>query len=55
MTDPTPSSHPDLFTPDALHVVFGCNGPVGVALLAQLVERGVRVRGVCRSGVGRSA
>lgn len=54
MTATTTSSNPDRFAPDSLHVVFGCNGPVGVALLAQLAERGVRVRGVCRSGVAEA-
>ncbi len=33
-----------------LQVVVGCNGPVGTDLMRRLVERGVRVRGVCRSG-----
>ncbi|MCL4847141.1 MAG: NAD-dependent epimerase/dehydratase family protein [Acidobacteria bacterium] len=32
------------------HVVFGCNGPVGLALMERLVARGDEVVGVCRSG-----
>lgn len=52
-SSPTPAP-PDLFSPDSLHVVFGCNGAVGVDLLARLAARGVRVRGVCRSGVAEA-
>jgi nucleoside-diphosphate-sugar epimerase len=37
-------------TPRIQDVVFGCNGPVGVALMEELVHRGRQVRGVCRSG-----
>lgn len=33
-----------------LHVVFGCNGPVGVELMYQLAAAGVQVRGISRSG-----
>ena len=33
-----------------LHLVVGCNGPLGLELTAQLVARGERVRGLCRSG-----
>jgi nucleoside-diphosphate-sugar epimerase len=32
------------------HVVLGCNGPLGVELMATLHARGEDVRGVCRSG-----
>lgn len=32
------------------HVVFGCNGPVGLALMERLVGSGHDVIGVCRSG-----
>ncbi len=35
---------------DPLHVVVGCNGPVGLELMRLLDGRGVRVRGLCRSG-----
>lgn len=34
----------------ARHVVFGCNGPVGLGLMEALASRGHRVVGVCRSG-----
>jgi nucleoside-diphosphate-sugar epimerase len=30
--------------------VFGCNGPIGVGLMEELVRQGRQVRGVCRSG-----
>lgn len=33
-----------------MHVVIGCNGPVGVATMFALAERGLPVRGVSRSG-----
>jgi nucleoside-diphosphate-sugar epimerase len=36
-----------------MHVVFGCNGPVGLETIRQLIAAGVppeQVRGVCRSG-----
>ena len=33
-----------------LHVVFGCNGPLGVKLMELLVAAGKAVVGVCRSG-----
>jgi nucleoside-diphosphate-sugar epimerase len=36
-----------------MQIVFGCNGPVGLELIRQLVAMGVppaQVRGVCRSG-----
>lgn len=33
-----------------LHVVYGCNGPVGTTLMERLQRGGRRVRGVCRSG-----
>jgi nucleoside-diphosphate-sugar epimerase len=32
------------------HVIFGCNGPVGVGLMHRLTADGHRVTGVCRSG-----
>jgi nucleoside-diphosphate-sugar epimerase len=34
----------------SLHVVFGCNGPVGTELVHRLHAAGERVRGVSRSG-----
>ena len=34
----------------AMHVVVGCNGPVGVATMFELRSRGMPVRGVSRSG-----
>jgi nucleoside-diphosphate-sugar epimerase len=37
-------------TPNVQDIVFGCNGPVGVALMEELGRQGRRVRGVCRSG-----
>ena len=33
-----------------LHVVVGCNGPVGIELVRQLRQAGHEVRGSCRSG-----
>lgn len=33
-----------------MHVVFGCNGPLGLELMSELHARGLPVRGVCRSG-----
>lgn len=35
---------------NGLHVIIGCNGPVGVELAHQLVARGHRIRGICRTG-----
>jgi nucleoside-diphosphate-sugar epimerase len=37
-------------TSTAQDVVFGCNGPLGVALMEELAREGRQVRGVCRSG-----
>lgn len=36
------------------HVVFGCNGPIGVALMERLAAGGREVVGVCRSGVAET-
>jgi nucleoside-diphosphate-sugar epimerase len=33
-----------------LHLVVGCNGPLGVEVMERLTARGERVRGLCRSG-----
>ncbi len=38
---------------DATHLIFGCNGAVGLELIRQLVAAGVapeHIRGLCRSG-----
>jgi nucleoside-diphosphate-sugar epimerase len=36
--------------PSGMHVVVGCNGPVGVATMFELRSRGLPVRGASRSG-----
>lgn len=33
-----------------LHLVVGCNGPLGVEIMERVVARGERARGLCRSG-----
>ena len=39
----------------SIHVVIGCNGPVGTELMHQLTAQGKKVRGVCRSGRSEGA
>jgi nucleoside-diphosphate-sugar epimerase len=39
----------------SIHVVIGCNGPVGTELMHQLSAQGKKVRGVCRSGKSKEA